>query len=307
MSVYDCRDEKGRAEGIAAATAAIRDGKLIVLPTDTVYGVGADAFNADAVQDLLHAKGRDRQLPPPVLVGDTAVLHALGSEVPQCVEALVEKFWPGPLTVIVRSQPSLRWDLGETRGTVALRMPDHEVAIELLRETGPLAVSSANRHGRDAATTVVAAATQLGDEVEVYLDGGETVIREASTIIDATVEPPEIVRQGALSKEEIVAALGDIFAAPQEDEEETSPEAAENAAADGTAEATEDADTADAAEAGNSVEAAEVAEAESVAAPAAEATAAAAASHDALSEAEESARRAFAALEGNSARDEADR
>ncbi|MBV7412244.1 threonylcarbamoyl-AMP synthase [Dermabacteraceae bacterium TAE3-ERU27] len=305
MSVYDCRDEKGRVEGIAAATEAIRNGKLIVLPTDTVYGVGADAFNADAVQDLLHAKGRDRQLPPPVLVGDTAVLHALGSEVPQCVEDLVERFWPGPLTVIVRSQPSLRWDLGETRGTVALRMPDHEVAIELLRETGPLAVSSANRHGRDAATTVVAAATQLGDEVEVYLDGGETVIREASTIIDATVEPPEIVRQGALSKEEIVAALGDIFALPQE-EEETSAEAGENDSVDEPAEVVETEEAADD-KAADDAEAAEAPEAENSAASVVDAPAAEEPSHDALSEAEESARRAFAALEGDPAQDEENR
>lgn len=215
MSVHDTQTPESREDALQTAVDAVREGRLIVLPTDTVYGIGADAFSADAVDALLEAKGRGRDTPPPVLVGDPSVLLALAVDVPEYAERLAEEFWPGPLTLILTAQPSLTWDLGETRGTVALRMPDDEVALELLRRTGPLAVSSANRHGRPAALSVLDAATQLGDSVEVYLDGGTARIGTSSTIIDTTVEPPEIVREGALSREQIVEVLGDIFTAPE--------------------------------------------------------------------------------------------
>lgn len=223
MSVHDTQNPESREDALQAAVEAVREGRLIVLPTDTVYGIGADAFSADAVDALLDAKGRGRDTPPPVLVGDPSVLLALAVDVPDYAERLAEEFWPGPLTLILTAQPSLTWDLGETRGTVALRMPDDEVALDLLRRTGPMAVSSANRHGKPAALTVLDAATQLGDAVEVYLDGGTARIGTSSTIIDTTVEPPEIVREGALTREQIVEALGDIFTAPE-------PEPAEDAA-----------------------------------------------------------------------------
>lgn len=229
VSVYDYTDESTRDEALEAATAAVKDGKLIVLPTDTVYGIGADAFNKDAVQALLDAKGRGREFPPPVLIGDPNVMHALGLDIPPIIEDLVEEYWPGALTVIVKAQPSLHWDLGNTKGTVALRMPDHEAAIALLKKTGPLAVSSANKHGGDAAKSVMDAAVQLGDAVEVYVDGGKSRIGESSTIIDATVNPPEILRRGALSEEEIVAKFGEIFTPekPVQPEDEQAGEGAE--------------------------------------------------------------------------------
>ncbi|GAB2545911.1 L-threonylcarbamoyladenylate synthase [Brachybacterium huguangmaarense] len=254
MSVYDTKSEDGRDEALDAAVAAVRDGKLIVLPTDTVYGIGADAFRPEAVQDLLDAKGRGRSVPPPVLVGDPAVLLALAVDVPEYAERLTEEFWPGALTLILTAQPTLGWDLGETRGTVALRMPDDPSALELLRRTGPLAVSSANRHGRPAALTVLDAATQLGDSVEVYLDGGTARIGTSSTIIDTTVEPPEIVREGALTREQIIDAVGDIFTVPDPEpvadpdavdaidaapEADAAPVAAEGAAAAGDHDALE--------------------------------------------------------------------
>ncbi|WP_084252723.1 L-threonylcarbamoyladenylate synthase [Devriesea agamarum] len=220
MSVYDCTQAESRTTALDAATEAVSGGQLIVLPTDTVYGIGADAFDADAVHRLLAAKGRGRNMPPPVLVGDIAVLHALARDIPEDIERLAEAFWPGGLTIILSAQPSLTWDLGDTKGTVALRMPDHEVALELLRRTGPLAVSSANRSGKSAATTILDAATQLGDEVEVYLDGGPSALGEPSTIIDATVTPPEIVRAGVLTREQIVEKIGDIFASPEPEPEQ---------------------------------------------------------------------------------------
>ncbi|MCG7307961.1 L-threonylcarbamoyladenylate synthase [Brachybacterium sp. ACRRE] len=240
MSVYDTTNEATRDEGLQAAQDALSDGGLIVLPTDTVYGIGADAFTPDAVQALLDAKDRGRDAPPPVLVGDPAVLLGLAVDVPEYAERLTEAFWPGALTLILTAQPSLNWDLGETRGTVALRMPDDEVTLELLRRTGPLAVSSANRHGKPAALSVMDAATQLGDRVDVYLDGGPARLGTASTIIDTTVEPAEIVREGALTREQIIEAVGDIFTAPEPEEPEGGSAAGTDAGevdsdADGTA------------------------------------------------------------------------
>ena len=181
------------------AVNVLARGGLVVLPTDTVYGIAADAFTPPAVQALLDAKGRGRQMPPPVLIGDVRTLDGLATDVPAGARALAEAFWPGGLTLIVRAQPSLAWDLGETRGTVALRVPDHETALALLRRTGPLAVSSANTTGSPAAVTAQAALDQLGDSVAVYLDGGDAPGQVASTIVDATGATLRLVRAGALS------------------------------------------------------------------------------------------------------------
>ncbi|GAA4526006.1 L-threonylcarbamoyladenylate synthase [Brachybacterium paraconglomeratum] len=242
MSVHDTQNPEAREEALAAAVDAVRGGELIVLPTDTVYGIGADAFTPEAVEALLEAKGRGRDTPPPVLIGDHAVLLALATDLPDYVEDLVEELWPGALTLILTAQPSLTWDLGETRGTVALRMPEDEVALELLRRTGPLAVSSANRHGKPAANSVLDAATQLGDSVAIYLDGGPARIGASSTILDTTVTPAEIVREGAISQERIIEVVGDIFTAPEPeaDPEDDAKAVTEDAAAVGEAEATDE-------------------------------------------------------------------
>ncbi len=210
--IYDCSVEAELLTGMRLARTAIGRGDLVVIPTGTVYGVAVDAFNPAAVQKLLDAKGRSRQSPPPVLIPGIPTLDALAEAVPDEVRALVAKFWPGGLTVILPANSSLVWDLGDTRGTVALRMPDDRIALELLSETGPLAVSSANLTGEPAALTAAGAEAMLGDSVAIYLDGGEggTV---ASTIVDATsVASPngklKIVRAGAVSRDEIVAVIG---------------------------------------------------------------------------------------------------
>lgn len=204
---YDVADEAVLEAGLAAATAAIRAGELIVLPTDTVYGLGADAFDPAAVSRLLDAKGRGREMPPPVLVGSTATLDALATKLPDWARGLVEKYWPGPLTVVVRQQSSLQWDLGETRGTVAVRMPHDKVALALLARTGPLAVSSANLTGHPAATDADQAAEMLGDAVSVILDAGPTQDSRPSTIIDCTGAVPRVLRVGAISVDELTAVL----------------------------------------------------------------------------------------------------
>lgn len=199
-------DGPEREEALEAATLAVRRGELVVLPTDTVYGLGADAFDPAAVRRLLAAKGRGREMPPPVLIGAASTLDALAVGVPGWVRALTEEFWPGALTVVLRQQPSLQWDLGDTRGTVAVRMPDDEAALALLERTGPLAVSSANLTGHPAATDADAAEEMLGTEITVLLDGGPSRGSEPSTIIDAT-DPASarVLRLGALSLEQLNA------------------------------------------------------------------------------------------------------
>ncbi|HEX5906690.1 MAG TPA: L-threonylcarbamoyladenylate synthase [Propionibacteriaceae bacterium] len=201
---FDCtgNDPAITAEACEAARQAIKDGECIVLPTDTVYGIGADAFSAEAVQRLLDAKKRGRDMPPPVLISEPALIRTLAVDIPETAHALVDKHWPGALTVICRIQPSLRMDLGDTKGTIALRVPDHELARDVLRRTGPMAVSSANISGQPAALSCDEAIQQLGDSVSVYLDGGplDGPVGAPSTIVDFTQhEDGEVLRRGAIS------------------------------------------------------------------------------------------------------------
>lgn len=215
--LYDCGDEAQLLPGMRHARQAVGRGELVVVPTDTVYGIAADAFDAQAVQRLLNAKGRGRQSPPPVLVSGIATLRALVADVPQEVERLVEAFWPGGLTIVLPSQPSLSWDLGDTNGTVAVRMPAHRIALELLEETGPLAVSSANLTGQPAAVTALDAQDMLGDSVAVYLDAGPSDTGVASTIVDATSlvggaeRVVRVLREGAIGRDRLRDVLGDVL------------------------------------------------------------------------------------------------
>jgi tRNA threonylcarbamoyl adenosine modification protein (Sua5/YciO/YrdC/YwlC family) len=206
-----------REAAIEAASLAVRRGELVVLPTDTVYGIGADAFDAQAVTALLAAKGRGREMPPPVLVSSPTTLDALAVGVPGWARALVEEFWPGPLTLICTQQSSLQWDLGETHGTVAVRMPDDPVALAILERTGPLAVSSANKTGRPAARDADEAAEMLGDDVAVIVDAGAVLGGEPSTIVDATGVQGRVLRRGALSLEELNEVLEPLGATLTDD------------------------------------------------------------------------------------------
>lgn len=228
--IFDCRDPEQLLPGMRQARQAIGRGELIVMPTDTVYGVAADAFSASAVARLLAAKGRGRQSPPPVLVAGLGTARALVAEVPEPVERLVEAFWPGGLTIVLPAQPSLSWDLGDTNGTVAVRMPAERIALELLEECGPLAVSSANLTGRSAAIDIDGARDMLGESVSVYLDGGMSATGVASTIIDATGltgpeddrRPVRVLRDGAISRAALRAVLGDLLEPdPEPDEAST--------------------------------------------------------------------------------------
>jgi L-threonylcarbamoyladenylate synthase len=205
---FDCTDLEQRTEGLTEAAAAVRRGELVVLPTDTVYGIGADAFTHAAVTALLDAKGRGRDMPPPVLVGTVRAAGALVEDFGPYGQDLIDAFWPGPLTLVCKANRALSWDLGDAKGTVALRMPLHPVALDLLKETGPMAVSSANRSGAPAAVTAAEAEEQLGDSVAVYLDGGKTTDNTPSSILDLTTAVPRLLRAGAIPVEKLRGIIG---------------------------------------------------------------------------------------------------
>ncbi len=227
-SRFDCTGAESTTVGEAAVAArhAIEAGKCIVLPTDTVYGIGADAYDRAAVQRLLDAKGRGRDMPPPVLIADPSLAAALAADISDQAQNLLDALWPGGLTAIFESRSSSRMDLGETRGTVALRVPDHQLTRDLLRQTGPLAVSSANRTGHPPALTCDDAVGQLGDRVSVYLDGGEVTGTQGkpSTMVDFTrTADGEVLRHGAISLDRLRDYLPDVVDLKPADAEPATP------------------------------------------------------------------------------------
>lgn len=207
-AVVSCMDARTRSSVIAAAARSAREGRLVVLPTDTLYGIGADAFNNDAVAALLAAKRRGPDHPVPVLVGSWDTTAGLVASMTDTLRTLVEAFWPGGLSLVVPQAPSLPWNLGDTNGTVMVRMPNHPVALQLLREVGPMAVSSANLHGHQPPTTAGEAQRQLGEAVDTYLDAGRATVGQPSTIVDLTGAAPRILREGAIGAERIAEVLG---------------------------------------------------------------------------------------------------
>lgn len=234
---YPTGTDEEREAAVEAAASAIQRGALVVLPTDTVYGLAADAFDKDAVQELLDAKGRGRDMPPPVLVSSATTLDALAVKVPSWARALVEEFWPGALTLVCHAHTSLQWDLGDTRGTVAVRMPDEDVTLEILERTGPLAVSSANLTGHPAATDAAGAEEMLGDDVEVVVDAGTSPGGQASTIVDVTATPGRLLRKGAISLDQLNEVLEPLDAAIPDPDAPADDETAETDDADAPGEA----------------------------------------------------------------------
>ena len=207
-------DAGGEAHDQAAARAAevLRDGGLVVMPTDTVYGVAADAFDRLATGRIASVKRRDRRVPLSVFVRSPKQLIGLTPSVPDEAERLMAAYWPGPLTMVLRAEAGMRWDLGDSAGTIAVRMPLDELALAVVRAVGPLAVTSASRSGQALPTTVEAAREQLGDDVDLYLDGGARPERAAvSTIVDLSGAEPRILRSGALPDAQVLAvARGEL-------------------------------------------------------------------------------------------------
>lgn len=232
--IVDAIDPDQADDALEQAAQVVRAGKVVVLPTDTVYGVGADAFDQVAVAMVLAAKHRGPEMPPPVLVGSPRTVDGLATDVPMYAKILIRHFWPGALTIVVRAQPTLAWDLGETNGTVALRMPDDTLTLRLLSEVGPMAVTSANVTGQPPATTALEAQEQLGGAVALYLDGGTRADSSASTIVDCTGEEPVVLRHGAVSAGRLREVLGATVlhdGPPPAADEEAAEDAVEDEAA----------------------------------------------------------------------------
>ena len=199
-----------------AAVNALARGEVIVLPTDTMYGIAADAFQPSAVDHVREAKGAAPDVPLAVLIPSVQTVAGLGSEVSATAMALMEALWPGSITFVVKAQATLAWDLGDSRGTVALRVPDHPAALALLKRTGPLAVSSANRVGEPVALRATEAHDSLGSAASVYLDGGIVETGTPSTVVDATKTALRIVREGAVSRDVLTGIVGEEAFEPGE-------------------------------------------------------------------------------------------
>ncbi len=199
-----CPDGAHRDQAVASALAAVRRGDLVLIPTESVYAIAADAFSARGMEALREAKGYDPSTPVPVMVGRRATVAGIAARISTEARALMEGFWPGELTVLLTAQPSLAWDQPSDH-PLAVRMPLHPLALALLAQTGPLAVTSANVPGLPAPIAVDDALEQVGEAVALALDAGELAGAQTlpSTIVDARSAPPRIVRSGALSAESI--------------------------------------------------------------------------------------------------------
>ncbi len=219
MSVYreispatDTGDAELPEDAQASVLHAVEDGNLIVVPTDTVYGIAANPFSRSAIGKLLGAKGRDESMPPPVLGGIVEELLSLASFTSlrqrDDVFALAEAFWPGPLTIVVPTEKTFGWSTDDVGRTVALRMPDHDLTLSVLRTAGPLAVTSANRTGMPPATSIEEARHYFGDEVDVYIDGGPASVGQVSTIVSCATPTVHVLRQGPISASRIEELLG---------------------------------------------------------------------------------------------------
>ena len=203
------------ASDLARAGRYVSDGRILVVPTDTVYGIGCAADNPEAVAAVLAAKGRGRQMPPPVLVASVDAIDLLCVDVPDAARTLARAFWPGGLTLILRARPDLGWDLGETGGTIGVRMPNQDALLRLLRDFGPMAVTSANLTGQPPATSVEAAIGYFGARVGAYLDGGPTQGSTASSIVDFAHDAPRALRLGTICLDDLSAAAGVAIAPVQ--------------------------------------------------------------------------------------------
>jgi L-threonylcarbamoyladenylate synthase len=213
--LYDCRTTADRDRGIAAAVEAVKSGELAVFPTDTVYGIGADAFTPHAITALHTARSATQPAPPPVLVGSRHTLDGLVYSLPKAARDLADAFWPGALTILVEHSPSLQWDLGDTGGQVAVRMPLHPVALEVLREVGPMAVTTANKIGQPAPSTADEAREQLEYSVRIYLEAGPAADPTPSTFVDVSGDVPRVLRAGAIPFEKLRDVVPDLLA-PEE-------------------------------------------------------------------------------------------
>ncbi len=193
-------------EAIATALDVLRRGGLVAFPTDTVYGVGARAFDALAIERVYASKGREATKALPILLADLTGLPGITQMLPPEVLRLAETFWPGPLTLVVRKHESVPEAVSRD-GTVGVRVPDHPIALALLRASGPLAATSANRSGAADPLTADDVVAGLGNRVDLILDGGRSPGGMPSTVVDCTSKPPALIRVGPIPLEAVLAVL----------------------------------------------------------------------------------------------------
>ena len=199
-------------KAISRARRLLREGEVIAFPTDTLYGVGASAFQPAAVRTLFDVKQRPRDKAIPVFITQVDDLNLVARSVPNRVWPLLQKFWPGALTVVLPKVAALPADVTAGQDTVAVRIPDHPVALALVMELGrPLAVTSANLSGQPPPSTAQEVATQLGGRLPLILDGGPSPLAQPSTIIDLSVNPPRLLRKGALEVAALQKFLPDLI------------------------------------------------------------------------------------------------
>jgi len=194
---------KATADNILAASQMVRMGGLVVYPTDTVYGLGCDPLNIEVVKRLFRVKG-ERKKPLPILASDIESVEKI-AYLPEGARKIATKFWPGPLTLVVPKKPVLPDLVTCNLDSVGVRVPNHDVAIQLIRSSNGLLVgTSANKTGAKPPRTAYEAAEQLGEEVDIILDGGPTTLGTSSTVVDLTLEKPKILRKGPISLEEVL-------------------------------------------------------------------------------------------------------
>ena len=215
------RDRRQRSESIspeleldhdgqmARAVEVLRAGGVVAIPTDTLYGLAASAFDADAVHRIFEIKGRDRSAALPLLLGDPEDVSLYASPVPGAAWRLIERFWPGPLTIVLPRTDRVPEDVTGGRSTVALRVPDHPVPRHLARRLGtPITGTSANMSGAEPARSAAGVARQLGGMLDMVFDGGTLPESPPSTIVDLATSPPRVVRSGAISEHELGEVAG---------------------------------------------------------------------------------------------------
>ncbi len=193
-------------DAIMSALEILLSGGLVAFPTDTVYGIGALATDGEAIESIYVAKDRPMEKAVPVLLGEVEDLPKIVDEVPLLAAKLIARFWPGPLTLLVPKKPTLPEAISAT-STVGVRMPDHEIARALLRLAGPMAVTSANISGQPSPRTAQEVFTQLGGRIAMILDGGKTPGGIPSTLVDCTGDQIEVLREGPITKEQLLEAI----------------------------------------------------------------------------------------------------
>ena len=194
---------------IARAIASLQSGNVIVFPTETVYGLGADALNHEAVEKVFQLKGRNPENPIPIIVADQTMLRGLIDKIPPIAEKLIDRFWPGPLTLVLQAGPDTPKQLLNIRGGVGVRISSQPIATQLAQELGrPLTATSANPSGKQAASTIQQAENYFAGEIEIFVDGGKLPAKIGSTVVEVIKDRIKIIREGEISVSQLAASIG---------------------------------------------------------------------------------------------------